>query len=139
MAKISLDWRDLAGFLPFFKIFSPNSRCFPNNQPRPRPDHFPTGTVRSDLIFWLVSGGSKNLEPDLVGSVASWAQTWPGPTRGHPYEIDGSKIGSFPLKFEKPDHTDASFFRWVLRFFWVDLASFEFSLGRFKLDPARFH
>ena len=53
-------------------------------------------------------------------------------------EINELEIGSPPLKSEKPDPTDPSFFRQVLRFFWVDLASFEFSLGRFKLVPTRF-
>ena len=53
-------------------------------------------------------------------------------------EINGSEIGSPPLKSEKPDPTDPSFSERVLRFFWVDPASFDFSLGRFKLDPARF-
>ena len=53
-------------------------------------------------------------------------------------KINGSEIGSPPLKSEKPNPTDPSFSRRVLRFFWVDLASFEFSLGRFKLNPARF-
>ena len=54
-------------------------------------------------------------------------------------EINGSEIGSPPLKSEKPDPTYPSFFRRVLRFFWVDPTSFEFSLERFKLDLARFH
>ena len=53
-------------------------------------------------------------------------------------EINGSEIGSPPLKSKKPDPTDPSFSWRVLRFFWVDPASFKFSLGRFKLDPARF-
>ena len=53
-------------------------------------------------------------------------------------EINGSEIGSPPLKSEKPDPTDPSYSRRVLRFFWVDPTSFEFSLGIFKLDPARF-
>ena len=53
-------------------------------------------------------------------------------------KINGSEIGSPPLKSEKLDPIDPSFFRRVLRFFWVDPVSFEFSLGRFKLDPARF-
>ena len=53
-------------------------------------------------------------------------------------EINGLEIGSPPLKSEKPDPTDPSFSGRVLRFFWVDPASFDFSLGRFKLDPARF-
>ena len=53
-------------------------------------------------------------------------------------EINGSEIGSPPLKSEKPDPTDPSYSRRVLRFFWVGPASFEFSLGIFKLDPARF-
>ena len=53
-------------------------------------------------------------------------------------EINGSGIGSPPLKSEKPDPTDPSYSWRVLRFFWVDPTSFEFSLGRFKLDPARF-
>ena len=53
-------------------------------------------------------------------------------------EINESEIGSPPLKSEKLDPTDLSFSGRVLRFFCVDLASFEFSLGRFKLDPARF-
>ena len=53
-------------------------------------------------------------------------------------EINGSEIRSPPLKFKKPDPTDPSFFRRVLRFFWADSTSFEFSLGSFKLDPSRF-
>ena len=54
-------------------------------------------------------------------------------------KINGSEIGSPPLKSKKPDPTDPSFSKQVLRFFWVDPASFEFSLGRFKLDSVRFH
>ena len=71
--------------LPFFIFSWPDSRRFPNNQPRPRPDHFPARTVSSDPIFCLVGGGFENLELDLVGSVVGWAQTQPGPTRGDPY------------------------------------------------------
>ena len=53
-------------------------------------------------------------------------------------KINGSEIESPPLKSEKPDLTDPSYSQRVLRFFWVDPASFEFSLGIFKLDLARF-
>ena len=49
-------------------------------------------------------------------------------------EINGSEIGSPPLKSEKPNPTEPSFFRRE----GADLASFEIFLGRFKLDPARF-
>ena len=53
-------------------------------------------------------------------------------------KINGLEIGSPPLKSKKPDSTDPSFSQRVVRFFWVDPASFECSLGRFKLHPARF-
>ena len=39
-------------------------------------------------------------------------------------EINGSEIGSPPLKSEKLDPTDLSFSGRVLRFFWVDPTSF---------------
>ena len=49
-------------------------------------------------------------------------------------EINGSEIGSPPLKPEKTDPTDPSFF-WRKG---VDSTSFEIFFGRFKLDSARF-
>ena len=53
-------------------------------------------------------------------------------------EINGSGIGSPPLKSEKPDPTDPSYSRRFLRFFLGRSGEFEFSFGIFKLDSARF-
>ena len=42
--------------------------------------------IRLDPRLPAVGGGSFNVPPDVSGSVPSWAQTQPEPTRGHPYQ-----------------------------------------------------
>ena len=53
--------------------FRPNRPCFRRKTDRVDPTPSPVG------------GGSGFLQPDSIGSVSGWAQTRPGPTRGHPY------------------------------------------------------
>ena len=48
--------------------------------------------IRLDPRLPAVGGGSFNVPPDVSGSVLGWAQTRPGPTRGHPYLIYKSNL-----------------------------------------------
>ena len=43
--------------------------------------------IRLDPRFSAICGRSFNFSPDVSGSVSGWAQTRPGPTHGHPYNI----------------------------------------------------
>ena len=43
--------------------------------------------IRPDPLVFTVGGGFTRRKPDVIGSVPGWAQTRPGPTRGHPYSI----------------------------------------------------
>ena len=43
--------------------------------------------IRPDPLVFTVDSGFTRRKPDVIGSVPGWAQTWPGPTRGHPYSI----------------------------------------------------
>ena len=52
---------------------------------RPRTDLNPTKIRPPKPSPFTVGGGSKNGKPEMIGSVPSWAQTQPGPTRGQPY------------------------------------------------------
>ena len=46
--------------------------------------------IQLDPRFPVVGSGSFNFSPDVSGSVPGWAQTRPGPTRGHPYSLCNS-------------------------------------------------
>ena len=37
-----------------------------------------------DLLVFAIGGEFSHWKPDVIGSVAGWAQTQPRPTRGHP-------------------------------------------------------
>ena len=43
--------------------------------------------IRPDPLVFTVGGGFTRRKPNVIGSVLGWAQTRPGPTRGHPYSI----------------------------------------------------
>ena len=40
--------------------------------------------IQLDLWVFSVSNEFSSWQPDVIGSVVGWAQTWPGSTRGHP-------------------------------------------------------
>ena len=46
-----------------------------------------TTPIRPDPLVFTVGGEFTRWKPDVIGSVPGWAQTRPGPTRGHPYYV----------------------------------------------------